>query len=236
MLSIDGLAGGENPLARAVPGNRLDEGRLPQRKAQPSQEMKVRADRGTDDRKQRVDRLAVERPELDRPVRESRASPSAAGCASRSDCGRAARRCRCPAPSSPAIPGPSSTWSKNWRSTCSGRGITSTSDWSTESLSVAAEPVVDAAGLEGLGQAHGRAAAVRLDEDVGRDVQPLRSRPFEQFRPIEAILLVDPVGRQLALFHPAVDRLLGNFQQLSGITDTQIHPSCSVAAVLSVGQ
>ena len=100
----------------------------------------------------------------------------------------------------------------------------------------AAEPVVDAARLKGFGQAHHGAAAVRLGEDVGRDVQPLRGRPFEQFRPIEAILLVDAVGRQLALLDPTVDRFLGNLEQLRRIADTQIHPGCSVAAVLSHGQ
>ena len=90
--------------------------------------------------------------------------------------------------------------------------------------------------LEGFRQTHDRAAAVRLGKDIGRDVQPLRSRPFEQFRPIEAILLIDPIGWQLALLDPAVDRLLGYFEQLGGIADTQIHSGCSVAAVLLVGQ
>ena len=90
--------------------------------------------------------------------------------------------------------------------------------------------------LQGFGQAHHRAAAVRLGKDVGRDIQPLRSRPFEQFRPIEAILLVDPIGRQLALLDPAVDRFFRYFEQLSRIADTQIHPGCGGIAVLLVGQ
>ena len=60
----------------------------------------------------------------------------------------------------------------------------------------AAEPVVDATGLQGLGQMNDRAAAIRLDKDVGRDVEPFGGRPFEQFRPVEAILLVDPIRRQ----------------------------------------
>ena len=87
----------------------------------------------------------------------------------------------------------------------------------------AAEPIVDAACFEGFRQTHGGAAAVGLGKDIRRDIQALRSRPFEQFRPIEAILVIDPIGRQLALLDPTVNRFFGYFEQLRGIADTQIH-------------
>ena len=130
----------------------------------------------------------------------------------------------------------SSTWSRNWPVNLLGQGHDLDQRLEHGKLVGSAEPIVDAARLEGFRQTHDRAAAVRLGKDVGRDVQPLRSRPFEQFRPIEAILLVDPIRRQPALLDPAVDRFFGYFEQLSRIADTQIHPSCSVAAVLVFGQ
>jgi len=89
---------------------------------------------------------------------------------------------------------------------------------------------MDSTRFEGFRQTHDRAAGIRFDKDVGRHVQPFRRSPFEQFRPIESILLIDPIGGQSALFDPAVNRFLGNLEQLSRIADTQIHPSCSVAA------
>ena len=63
---IDRLAGGKDRFARSLFGDYLGKGRLPQGKTQPRQEMQVCADRRADNRKERVYRLAVQGPEFDR--------------------------------------------------------------------------------------------------------------------------------------------------------------------------
>ncbi len=52
---------------------------------------------------------------------------------------------------------------------------------------------------------------------------PLRCRPFKQFGPIKPILLVHPVGWQLALLAPGVNRFSGNPEPSSRFAYIQIH-------------
>ena len=54
-----------------MPRDYRDKSRLPQRKPKPGQQVKVRPNRRADNRKQRVDRLAIQRPELNRLFEEA---------------------------------------------------------------------------------------------------------------------------------------------------------------------
>ncbi len=193
------------------------------------------ADRGTDNREQRVDRLTVERPELDRLFEEAERDhrPQDVHHDRIADVrhGDAVAQSR----GTERLPRQQHL-EQELAVNLLGQGHDLDQRLEHGKLVRPAEPIVDAACLEGFRQTDDGAAAVRLGKDVGRDVQALRSRPFEQFGPIEAVLLIDPIRRQPALLDPPVNRFFGYLEQLSGIADTQIHPRCSVAAVLAFGQ
>ena len=104
-------------------------------------------------------------------------------------------------------------------------------------LVLAADAIVDSPGLQGIDQPGRRGAVVRLVENIGRDFHPLRGGPFQQFRPIEAILLVHPIGRQLSLLDPTIDGFFRYAQKLSGVLHAEFHrrlssPKCGTKRTL----
>ena len=133
-----------------------------QHEGQPREQVQVRADRRAHDREEDVDRLAVDRVEVDRLLQEAERDRRGARRAARSGCARAGWRCRRRSPVEPSDSRARRTWSRNSRSTSSGSRIRSTTDWSTADLSAPAMPVVDPACLQGLGQARQRSALALL--------------------------------------------------------------------------
>src|SRR5439155_25841294 len=84
----------------------------------------------------------------------------------------------------------------------------------------------DSAGLQRFNETRdGGRIALRLVEDGRRDVHLPGRGPFQELCPVEAVLLVDAVGWEDALTDPAVDRLLGNVEELGDLSDTELHRS-----------
>jgi hypothetical protein len=80
------------------------------------------------------------------------------------------------------------------------------------------EAVEDPPCLERLAQRRqGHRAGLRLLEGFRRYADATGSRPFEQLRPIEPVLLVDPVGRDDLLLDPAIDGFFRDTQQPGGV-------------------
>ena len=65
----------------------------------------------------------------------------------------------------------------------------------------------------------GLLAALDLLVNVRGNLHPPRGGPLEQLGAVEAVLVVDAVGRELPLLDPAIDRLLGDFQQARDVFD-----------------
>ena len=116
------------------------------------------------------------------------------------------------------------TCSRNSRSTVSGRRSISTTFRRTTGLFAAGDAVKNAAEFEGIGQFRKRAGlAFRLLEDARRDIDAVGCGPFNQLRAIEAILAVQPVARQFALFNPAINCLFRDIQQSGNFSDRNLH-------------
>ena len=87
-------------------------------------------------------------------------------------------------------------------------------------LVLAGDAIEDPAGFQRVEERrHGLPLRLRLREDLTRDVQPAGRRPFQDLRPVEAVLVLDPVSRDGLLLDPAIDRLLGDLQQAGGVAD-----------------
>src|SRR6266540_442032 len=82
---------------------------------------------------------------------------------------------------------------------------------------------MDAAARKAYRQA-GRAAIVTLVDKLARcDGNSPRRRPFQQFGPVEAGLIVEPIAVELAFVYPAVDLFGRSAKEGGDVCDGQVH-------------
>ena len=83
---------------------------------------------------------------------------------------------------------------------------------------------MDAADFQGVGQG-GDGLGVRFEviEQLQGHANLVRSRPFQQLSPVDAVLPPDLVRGQAPLFDPACNRGLGHFEQFGEIPNTKLH-------------
>ena len=71
----------------------------------------------------------------------------------------------------------------------------------------AGDPVENPSRLQGVEERRdGLPLGLRLLDELAGDIQAAGCRPFQDLRPVEAVLVLDPVGRDGLLLDPAIRR------------------------------
>src|SRR5438034_4844179 len=230
---LDPLSLAEDLLAGRLARDSVLEGGIVEREGQSREQAEVGANGGTDQREQDVDGLAVQRAKVDRSLQEAERDhrprhmeDDRVAHVGNGDAVADARRLQ-------GFPGKEHTEEEFPIDLF---GEAHVLDHGAEGVFLVGpgEPVEDSAGLQGFDQTRdGRRIALGLVEDGGRDVHLPGRGPFQELCPVEAVLLVDAVGREHALTDPAVDRLLGNVEELGDLSDTKLHcsPGLPISAV-----
>src|SRR5204863_426151 len=232
-IALDPLSLAEDLLARRLAGDGLLEGGIVEREGQPREQPEVGANGGTDQREHDVDGLAVQRAKVDRSLQEAECDHrprhvehDRISHVGNGDAVADARGLQ-------GLPGEEHTEEELPIDLF---GEAHVLDHGTEGALLVGpgEPVEDSAGLQRFNETRdGGRIALRLVEDGRRDVHLPGRGPFQELCPVEAVLLVDAVGREHALTDPAVDRLLGNVEELGDLSDTKLHcsPGLPISAV-----
>lgn len=113
---------------------------------------------------------------------------------------------------------------RNFLSTSSGKSHDFHHRGKDVRLGCAANTIVDSARFDCLFEPRERLVfGISVPEYLGGNADALCRCPFEKLSPVEAIQVVHPVSRQVALFYPAIDSFLGHAEQPRGFLDVDLH-------------